>query len=170
MTIASEIITASGNRNRSRDWYRNALMEVLGNYQGPEYDDPGEFGNVSGSVEVGEMYFFGYIATKPERLHHYDQFPIVYVMKATSDGFLGANLHYIPVKLRQSVALSFLNSGGGVSVPNKTIHRYYFSGIQTDIMRVPESEMAEVSILPTAKFVETSSGVDYPDYRVWRAK
>ena len=169
MTIASEIIQKAGKRNRSRDWYRNQLAEVLQNYQGPEYDDPGEFGEVSGPVEVGEMYFFNYAATKPERLKWYDRYPMAYVMTVFSDGFIGANLHYLNNKLREGVAKSLLNSGDGAVVPTKTIHRYYFSGIQSNIMRVPEAEMAEVSLLPTSQFIDID-GVNVPPYKVWRNK
>ena len=50
MSIASQIIQEAGKRNRSRDWYRSMLMNALQNYQGAEYDDPGEFGEVSGPV------------------------------------------------------------------------------------------------------------------------
>ena len=50
MTIASQIIQEAGQRNRSRDWYRGRLMTALESYQGAEYDDPGEFGEVSGPV------------------------------------------------------------------------------------------------------------------------
>jgi hypothetical protein len=36
-------------------------------------------------------------------------------------------------------------------------------------MRIPESEMAEVSLLPTSKFIN-NDGNDLPAYRVWRDK
>lgn len=169
MTIASIVKSEAGNKNRSRDWYRGTLAQVLQNYQGPEYDDPDSDRDQSGPAEAGEMYFFNYIATKPNRLKYYDQFPVTYIINTFPDGFLGANLHYLAPKLRQGVALSLLNSGDGVVVPNKTLHRYYFGGIQGGMMRVPEAEMADVSLLPTEKFV-TPNGVDYPSYRVWRDK
>ena len=66
MSIASQIIQEAGKRNRSRDWYRSMLMTALQNYQGAEHDDPGEFGEVAGPVEVGELYFFNNVASKPE--------------------------------------------------------------------------------------------------------
>ena len=145
------------------------MAQVLQNYQGPEYDDPDNDRDQSGPAEAGEMYFFNYIATKPDRLKYYDQFPVTYIVNTFPDGFLGANLHYLAPKLREGVAKSLLNSGDGVIVPNKTLHRYYFGGIQGNIMRIPEAEMADVSLLPTEKFV-TPKGVDYPSYRVWRDK
>ena len=169
MSIASIIQSDAGKRNRSRDWYRGTLMKTLENYQGANYDDPDNDRDQSGPVEAGEMYFFNYIATKPKKLKYYDQFPVAYIINTFDDGFLAANLHYLEPKLRRGVALALLNSGDGVVVPNKTLHRYYFTGIQGNIMRVPEAEMADVSLLPTEKFV-TPDGVDYPSYRVWRDK
>ena len=86
MSIASQIIQEAGKRNRSRDWYRSMLMTALQNYQGAEYDAPGEFGEVAGPVEGGELYFFNYVATKPEKLKYYDQFPMSYVLGVFKDG------------------------------------------------------------------------------------
>ena len=169
MSISSIILSESGKKNKSRDWYRGTLMKVLENYQGEQYDDPDNDRDQSGPAEAGEMYFFNYVATKPTRLKYYDQFPVTYIINTFNDGFLGANLHYVAPRIREGVALALLNSGDGVVVPNKTLHRYYFSGVQGNMMRIPESEMANVSLLPTEKFV-TPNGVEYPSYRVWRDK
>ena len=68
MSIASIVKSQAGNKNRSRDWYRGTLAQVLQNYQGFEYDDPEDGSDKSGPAEAGEMYFFNYIATKPNRL------------------------------------------------------------------------------------------------------
>ena len=38
MSIAEDIVKEAGKRNRSRDWYRGKLMEVLSSYQGKKYD------------------------------------------------------------------------------------------------------------------------------------
>jgi len=173
MSIASVVKSKVGPKG-SRRQYREALVETLSNYQGANYDDPGEFGEVSGvrsptgPVEVGEMYFFNYIATKPEKIKYYDQYPTTYVINVDQFGFLGANLHYLSPKLRESVALSLLNSGSGIVVPDRTLHRYYFSGVQGRLLRVPESEMADVSLLPTEEFIKIETGNRFPSYRVWR--
>ena len=73
MSIASAVISQVGKQGTRRK-YREALVELLSKYQGAQYDDPGEFGEVSGvrsptgPVEAGEMYFFNYIATKLTRI------------------------------------------------------------------------------------------------------
>ena len=173
MSIASAVISQVGKQGTRRK-YREALVELLSKYQGAQYDDPGEFGEVSGvrsptgPVEVGEMYFFNYIATKPQKLKYYDQYPVTYVINVDSFGFFGANLHYLSPKLREGVAKSLLNSGDGIIVPDRTLHRYYFGGVQGKLLRVPESEMSDVSLLPTEEFIKVETGNRFPSYRVWR--
>ncbi|WLW37646.1 DNA end protector protein [Synechococcus phage S-8S55] len=169
MSIAS-IVTAKVGPKGSRRQYRDALVETLANYQGDQYDDPGSFGEQSGPVQVGEMYFFNYIATKPERLEYYDQYPVSYVMFIDSTGFIAANMHYLAPKLREATANSLLNSGDGITVPKRSIRRYRFEGLQGNMMRIPESEMADVSMLPTEEFINVDTGRRFPSYRVWRGE
>ena len=156
MSIFSVVKSKVGAKG-SRRQYRDALVETLANYQGEEYDDPGSFGEESGPVQVGEMYFFNYNATKPDRLQYYDQYPVGYVMSVDKNGFIAANMHYLAPKLREVVAKGL-------------IHRYQFEGVQGNMMRIPESEMADVSMLPTEEFVKTSTGNRFPSYRVWRGE
>ena len=169
MSIAS-IVTAKIGKNGSRRQYREALVETLGNYQGEEYDDPGSFGEQNGPVEVGEMYFFTYNATKPERLTYYDQYPVSYIIHIDKSGFIGANMHYLAPKLREAVATGLINSGDGITVPDRTIHRYQFEGVQGNMMKVPESEMVDVSMLPIEEFIKVETGNRFPSYRVWRGE
>ena len=146
-----------------------ALVETLANYQGDQYDDPGSFGEQSGPVQVGEMYFFNYIATKPERLEYYDQYPVSYVMFIDRTGFIAANMHYLAPKLRETTQ-TILNSGDGITVPKRSIRRYRFEELQGNMMRIPESEMADVSMLPTEEFINVDTGRRFPSYRVWRGE
>lgn len=48
----------------------------------------------------GKMYFFYYDPKTKEDLPYYDRFPLVLVLELYSDGFLGLNLHYLPIKYR----------------------------------------------------------------------
>ena len=48
----------------------------------------------------GKMYFFYYDPKTKDELPYYDRFPLVLVLERYSDGFLGLNLHYLPIKYR----------------------------------------------------------------------
>jgi hypothetical protein len=55
--------------------------------------------------KIGGLYFFFYDPKTKSELPYYDTFPLVLVLERYPDGFLGLNLHYLPVKYR----IAFLN-------------------------------------------------------------
>lgn len=48
----------------------------------------------------GRMYFFFYNPKLKDDLPFYDRFPLVIPVEKYPDGFLGLNLHYLPIKYR----------------------------------------------------------------------
>ena len=48
----------------------------------------------------GHMYFYFYDPKNKNTLPYYDRFPLVIPVEKSRDGFLGLNLHYLPVKYR----------------------------------------------------------------------
>ena len=48
----------------------------------------------------GRMYFYFYDAKTKDTLPYYDRFPLVIPVEKYKDGFLGLNLHYLPIKYR----------------------------------------------------------------------
>jgi len=48
----------------------------------------------------GRMYMFVYNPKLRKQLPFYDQFPMVFVLEFRKEGFLGINLHYLPIRLR----------------------------------------------------------------------
>jgi hypothetical protein len=49
---------------------------------------------------MGGLYFFRYNPKTKNDLPYYDIFPLVMPLKREADGFLGLNLHYLPIKYR----------------------------------------------------------------------
>jgi hypothetical protein len=49
---------------------------------------------------LGGLYCFYYDPKGKEDLPYYDRFPLVLVLERYPDGFLGLNLHYLPIKYR----------------------------------------------------------------------
>lgn len=52
------------------------------------------------SLALGKLYCFYYNAKTKEKLDYWDKFPLVLVLEKYSDGFLGLNLHYLPIRYR----------------------------------------------------------------------
>ncbi len=48
----------------------------------------------------GRMYFYFYDPKTKDTLPYYDRFPLVIPVERYKDGFLGLNLHYLPIKYR----------------------------------------------------------------------
>jgi len=59
-------------------------------------------GNRAQGGMVGKLYFFYYDPKLANKLPYYDTFPLVIILEKYTDGFLGLNLHYLPVMLRAS--------------------------------------------------------------------
>ena len=53
-----------------------------------------------GAPTIGKMYFFVYDPKTKNDLPYYDRFPLVIPLKRTPDGFIGLNLHYLPLRYR----------------------------------------------------------------------
>lgn len=49
---------------------------------------------------MGGLYFFAYDPKGKKTLDYYDKFPLVLPLKRTTDGFIGLNLHYLPLRYR----------------------------------------------------------------------
>ena len=58
-----------------------------------------------GRFLMGGLYCFYYNPKLREQLPYYDSFPVVIPLERYPDGFLGLNIHYLPVKYR----MAFLN-------------------------------------------------------------
>ena len=54
----------------------------------------------TGRFQLGGMYFFFYDAKTKDKLPYYDIFPLVIPLEKYTDGFLGLNLHYLPIRIR----------------------------------------------------------------------
>ncbi len=83
-------------RPRSTQWYRDKIKE---------FGQPGPMdlirdGKRSGSPFYGKLNMFFYDPKWKKKLPYYDTFPLVLPLERYSDGFLGINLHYLPIPLR----------------------------------------------------------------------
>jgi hypothetical protein len=50
--------------------------------------------------QIGGLYYFYYDPKTKEKLEYYDRFPLVLILDIYPDGFMGLNLHYLPIRYR----------------------------------------------------------------------
>ena len=128
MTIGERIREkAEGEPNTTPDWYANEL-----------YAELSEVGETR-FPEIGELCFFSYSAAYSEKYPFYDRRPLVYVMDFQGDKMLGGNLHYLNPSYRGGVAQSLVNKVG-VTLPKKTLHRYFIANMGDTFIIPPDPE------------------------------
>ncbi len=149
MSILQNILNKVGGGTVNGDWWREQLINELGE---PDIDD--SFSD-TGGFNPGKMYFYQYDPVT-EKLPYYDKYPLTYVIRTDSDGFLGCNLHYINLDQRDELARSLLNNSeqGRISVPKRTLHKYLYTGIRGELYPIPEDEWIDVAQLPTERFLD----------------
>jgi len=68
-----------------------------------------------GRFKLGQLYYFYYDPKGKDDLPYYDRFPLVLTLEKYQDGFLGLNLHYLPIKYR----VAFIGKLMQYAVPGK---------------------------------------------------
>jgi len=121
----------------------------------------------------GKLYYFLYDPKLKHELPYYDKFPLVLVLDKYQDGFLGLNLHYLPVKYRiiflrklmrfailddaddikrMRVTYDILNASKSFREFKPCIKRYLFPHIRSRILGVQPSEWETSMYLPVHQF------------------
>ena len=124
----------------SEDYFRSQLIEELGS---TNFDD--DAADTAGFAP-GQLYFFTYSAQTKQP--YYDMYPLSYVIEYQKGGFLGCNIHYVPLTQRDELATSLLNNSaqGSIAAPRRTLHKYLYSGVRGQPYRIPESEWTDVAL------------------------
>ena len=117
----------------------------------------------------GHMYIFEYKAKTAARLPYYDEFPLVYVIKATRNEFWGLNLHYMTPKKRAWVVKRLME--GRIDAPRNCFHKYITSHVDGFLLDLATPEWATAMLLPIETFVKNTRGrpgqQSYPREVVW---
>ena len=144
----------------TEDFFRSQLLEELGS---TNFDDDAA---ATAGFAPGQLYFFTYSAQTKQP--YYDMYPLSYVIEYQKGGFLGCNIHYVPLTQRDELAISLLNNSaqGAVAVPRRTLHKYVYTGVRGTPYRIPNAEWSDVAQLPTERFVDMR-GIPIPRDRVY---
>ena len=159
MSILQNILDRVGGQV-NEDFFRQQLIQELGSTNfNDDYADTGGFA-------PGELYFFTYQAQTKQP--YYDQYPLSYIIEMRTGGFLGCNLHYVQLTQREELAISLLNNSaqGAVAVPQRTLHKYLYTGVRGQPYRIPNAEWSDVAQLPTERFVDMR-GIPVPRNRIY---
>ena len=113
-------------------------------------------------VSLGDMFCYYYNPKYRKTLPYYDMFPMIMLLSAEKETFLGINFHYLRPKWR-AILLDRVTAkiGGGLPKWSKlrqirqiapTIKRYRFDHIMRKVIPIEEDEQEIAIFLPTERF------------------
>ena len=162
-------------RPRSTAWYRDKIKE----FGKPGAMDLIRDGKRDTKPFYGKLNMFVYDPKHKKKLPYYDTFPLVLPLENYPDGFLGINMHYLPIPLRVKLLdrlVDFSNNTKfdestrlvvdysklkNIKLIKPTIHRYLAGQMKSQIRRIDADEFTIATLLPVQRFKKES------DKRVW---
>ena len=117
-------------------------------------------------VSLGDLFCYYYNPKYRQVLPYYDMFPMIMLIGADKDTFLGINSHYLAPKFR-AILLDRVTAKVGRGLINwkkismireiaPTVKRYRFDHIMKKVVPIEENEQEIAIFLPTERFKKAS--------------
>ena len=124
-------------------------------------------------AELGDLFCYYYNPKYRATLPYYDKFPMIMLIGAEKDTFLGINFHYLRPKWR-AVLLDRVSAKLGSGLPRwsklrqirqiaPTIKRYRFDHIMRRVVPIEENEQEIAIFLPTERFKKSAKAKVWAD-------
>ena len=173
------VVRAAKGRPRSTDWYKDKIRE----FGKPGALDLIRDGKRKRSPFYGRLNMFFYDPKFKKTLPYYDTFPLVLPLESYPDGFLGINLHYLPMKLRLQLLDRLVDYSNNtrfdestildvdysklknVNLIKPTLKRYLAGRVKTDFRRIDADQFMVAALLPVQRFKKGSASEVYSDSR-----
>ena len=173
------VVKAAKGRPKSTEWYREKIKE----FGKPGAMDLIRDGKRNNRPFYGRLNMFFYDPKYKKTLPYYDTFPLVLPLERYDDGFLGINLHYLPMKLRirlldrlvdysnntkfdESTRLAVDYSKlKNISLIKPTLKRYLAGRVKTQFRRIDADEFTIATLLPVQRFKKATAKAVWSDSR-----
>jgi hypothetical protein len=167
----------------SRAWFMNKAKNLSVSRGDLMKQEPLEFRS---RPAVGRMYMYFYDPKHKEKLPYYDRFPLIVMVGPARGGFMGLNLHYLPLATRAKFLDALLDTINNERYDESTRFRlsydmlkrasrlkafrpclkhYLNAHVRSRLALVPAPEWEIATFLPTADFEKASSSEVYRDSR-----
>jgi len=177
LTTLAEQKKAAGHVTMSKDatvWLQDKINELkkASIAQIPSTINREKFRQMS-QFRLGMMYCFYYDPKTKADLPYWDRFPMVLVLERYNDGFLGLNLHYLPVKFRVAfltklmrfaqltpdndikrmrISYDILDASKKYAEFRPCLKRYLHSHIRSKMLMIQPNEWDVATMLPIQQF------------------
>jgi len=170
------VIDASRGRPKSTAWFRDKIAE----FGTPKAMQLIRDGKQASSPFFGNLNMFFYDPKFKKTLPYYDRFPLVLPIERYSNGFLGINLHYLPIPLRIRLLDELMDYSTDTNFDSKTkinanysklkkvnllkptLKRYLAGKVKSRFRRVDADEFTVATLLPVQRFTKAT------DNKVWK--
>jgi len=176
--IQSVLDDAKG-RPKSTQWYKDKIKE----FGKPGALDLIRDGKRNNKPFIGKLNMFFYNPKFKKKLPYYDTFPLVLPLERYGDGFLGINLHYLPIPLRIRLLDRLVDYSNNtqfdestrlvvnysrlkkVRLIKPTIHKYLAGQVQSQFRRIDADEFTIATLLPVQRFKKATAKEVWSDSR-----
>lgn len=167
LSILDPLVQKQGDTVKSGAWYRKAVGSIADKASATKLMRDG---SLIGRPSGGRLNLFFYDPKYKKTLPYYDTFPLVLPLDTIPGGFLGCNFHYLPPGLRFTLLQRFdrflsgkklgrgsrysVNYDSVKSIPmvRPTLHKYLYSHIRSNFLRIDATEAALAVYLPVQAF------------------
>lgn len=163
-------------------WYQQEMREIKKNRFNKYQFITGGRSETVRRLEIGKMYFFEYVAKYSgignddipvsQQLPVFDRYPLVLPFSTAPNGFIGINLHYLPIKIRAwlldqlmrtanvpanklRINWQLLSSLSRANVGKYATHRYLLNHITSPFRMVKIDDYPNAIMLPFAGWYGT---------------
>lgn len=179
-TIFERVREAADGEEKTFNWYRQETKKIALSYRKDrdkfvkderrdraDIEDAQDKNELRRFARSGRLYLFEYKA-KMKYLPYYDTFPLVMVLKANKDHFVGANLHYLHPTKRLKVIQKFKEDR--VDVPRCCIHKYITDHVDGFLLDLALEEWETAIALPVENFITERNKIiiPYKSSDVWK--
>ncbi len=173
------VVKAAKGRPKSTQWYRDKIAE----FGKPGAMDLIRDGKRDNAPFYGRLNMFFYDPKYKKTLPYYDTFPLVLPLENYPDGFLGINLHYLPMTLRLQLLDRLVDYSNNtkfdestrlavdysklkkINMIKPTLKRYLAGRVKTQFRRIDADEFTVAALLPVQRFKKASASEVYKDSR-----
>ena len=167
----------------ARSWYRDKARTTRFT---PDRLIKSDKERLTSKVMVGRMYHFFYDPKHKKTSPYYDRFPLIFPFKKVRGGFLGINLHYLPLRLRAKlmdglygltrdnkydedtrlrISYNILNGAAKYKYFKPCVKHYLTPHVKSRFLEVYAAEWDIALFLPTERFVGANKRAVHADSR-----
>jgi hypothetical protein len=167
------------NKRKAREWFRDRAGRIRKINNTRLLVNKDNLKSSLGTRAIGKMFMFYYDPKHKQTLPYYDRFPLVFPIHFYPDGFLGINLHYLPLNARAKlmdalyttlnnqkmngttklrISYEILKSSAKFRYFRPCVKRYLAQHVANQFLYIDPEDWDKALMLPTERFVKRTKG------------